>query len=58
MIWNDLGCARLGLGVKSKNILIGHWLQFSRYGLRVFMKGLLPAEVHIEMNRHIQRAKR
>lgn len=45
LIWNDLGCARLKRGVKSKKVLIGHWLQFSCHGLRVFMKGLLLAAI-------------
>lgn len=45
LIWNDLGCARLRWGVKSKKVLIGHWLQFSCYGLRVFMKGHLLAAI-------------
>ena len=45
LIWNDLGCARLRWGVKSKKVMIGHWLQFSCYGLRVFMKGHLLAAI-------------
>ena len=45
LIWNNLGCARLKRGVKSKKVLIGYWLQFSCHGLRVFMKGLLLAAI-------------